>query len=74
MWMSSGMAMHCSIKGVAISLGMAESTPSSLIGSSTLVGGGAHNAADGSFLLGMLCWETGIEVVGEVCCTSSKAP
>ena len=29
---------------------------------------------DSSFLLGVLCWKTGIEIVGEGHCTCSKAP
>ena len=39
-----------------------------------MVEGGAPKATGGSFLLGVLCWEVGAEVVGEVCCSCSKAP
>ena len=75
MWMSSGMAAYGSTcEEVAIGSGMAEFAPSNLSGSSTLMGGGVPKAADGSFFLGVLCWETGIEVVGQVCCSCSKAP
>ena len=67
--------MHCgTCEEVAIGLGMTESVPSSLSWSSTLVEGEAPKAVNGSFLLEVLCLETGIEVVGEVCCTCSKAP
>ena len=74
MWMSSGMAVHCNTcKEVAISSSAAESAPSNQSGPSTLVGDGAPKAMDGGFLLGELCWETGIEVVEVVCYTCSKA-
>ena len=75
MWMSAGVAACCgTCKELAIGSGMAESAPSDPSGSSTLVWGGAPKATDGGFLLGVLCWETGIEVAGEVCCSCSKAP
>ena len=43
---------------------MAESAPSNPSGFSTLVGAEHSRLLDGSFLLGVLCWETGIESVG----------
>ena len=75
MWMSLGMAMCCgTCEEVAIGSGMAESAPSNLSVSSTLVWGGAPKATDGSLFLGVLCWETGVEIVWELCCSCSKAP
>ena len=73
--MSLGMATCCNTcEEVANGSGAAESAPCRPSGSSTLVRGGAPKAADGDFLSGVLCWETGIELVQEVCCSHSKAP
>ena len=59
---------------LAIGAGMAGSSSFSLGGPSvTSLGGGAPKAADGSSLFGMLCWETGVEMVGEAHCSHYKA-
>ena len=72
--MSLGMPTCCNAcEEVANSLGVDESAPSRLKGSSTLVGGGAPKAADGSFLPGVLCQEMGIEIERRVHCSLSKA-
>ena len=63
--MSLGMAMCCNAcEEVANGSGTDESPPM----------GWSTKAANGSSLLGVLCWETGIEVMGKVCCSLSKAP
>ena len=73
--MSLDVAMHYdTCEEVANDLGMDESAPSGPSGSSTLVGGVAPRATDGSFLPEVLCWETGTEVVGKVGCSLSKVP
>ena len=60
---------------VAIGTGMAESVSFGPRGSSvSSVEGGAPRATDGGSLLGLLCWETGDESVGEAHCSHSKAP
>ena len=59
---------------VAIISGKAESIPSRLSGSAALVEGRGSKAADGGFLLSMLCPEIGAEVVKEVHCSHCKAP
>ena len=64
----------CTCEEMAIGLGMAESAPSILSGSSNPERGEVPKATDSGFLLGVLCYETGVELVGEVCYTCSKAP
>ena len=78
-WTMLGMCLSVTSPGdaceeVAIRSGMAKSVPSRPSGSSALVEGRTPKATDGSFLLDMLCWEVGAGVVGEVCCSCSKAP
>ena len=61
--------------GLAIWAGMAGSSSFGLGGPSvTLLGGGALKAADGGSLFGILCWDTGVEMIGEACCSHSMAP
>ena len=71
MWRLSGMAMNYgTYKQVAISWDCSlQSEWVFYFG-----GGGVCKATDSSFFLGVLCWETDVEVVGEVHCSCSKAP
>ena len=40
----------------------------------TSLGGRAPKATDSGSLFGVLCKETGVKMVGEACCSCSKAP
>ena len=60
---------------VATGTEMAESVSFSLRGSSIpSVDGGALRATNAGSLLGILCWETGVEAAEEAHCSHSKAP
>ena len=59
---------------VAIRSGMAESIPSRLSGFSALVEGRAPKAADGGFLPGMLCRDTGAEFGGKSAAAIPRPP